>query len=147
MVIEIMAVTPINYQYREWLPTVRGMRHAVRMVEWEAPDIEESSEVWNITPHDNGQLTHRLLMGDCKGFGRNRWCRMIQGAYRSIRPVEPLTLETQWREDAVLTQTHMLQTQLQRLGPCTMYMDGGWEYGGDGMDATQQPRGTEHQGH
>ena len=48
MVIEKMAVTSINYQSREWLPTVRGMRHAVdRMVEWEAPDIEESSEEWN----------------------------------------------------------------------------------------------------
>ena len=34
MVIEIMAVNLISYQYREWLPTVRGMRHAIgRMVE------------------------------------------------------------------------------------------------------------------
>ena len=33
LVIEIMAVNSISYQYREWLPTVRGMRHAVeRMV-------------------------------------------------------------------------------------------------------------------
>ena len=60
MVIEIMSVNPISYQYREWLPTVRGMRHAVgRMVEWEAPDIEEGSEGWNMSQHyDNGQLTH-----------------------------------------------------------------------------------------
>ena len=51
MVIEIMAVNPISYQYREWLPTVRGMRHAVgRMVEWEAPDIEEGSEEWHMSP-------------------------------------------------------------------------------------------------
>jgi hypothetical protein len=42
-------------------------------------------------------------------------------------------------EDAVLTQIHMLQTQLQRLGPYTMYTDGGWEYGGDGMDAPFHP--------
>ena len=88
-----------------------------------------------MSPYDNGQLTHRLLMGDRKGFGRNRWCRMIQGAYRSIRPVEPPTLETQRREDAIISHVHMLQAQLQRLGPCTMYTDGGWEYGGDGMDA------------
>ena len=45
MVIEIMAVNPVSYQFWEWLPTVRGMRHAVgRMVEWEAPVIEEGSE-------------------------------------------------------------------------------------------------------
>ena len=74
MVIEIMAVTPISYQDREWLPTVRGMRHAVgRMVEWEAPDIEEGYEEWHMSHHyDNEQLTHRLLMGDRKGFGRHR---------------------------------------------------------------------------
>ena len=120
-----MAVTHISYQYREWLPTVRGMRHAIgRMVEWEAPDIEESSEVWNMSPHDHGQLTHRLLMGDRKGFGRNRWCRMIQGAYRSIQPVEPLTLETQRKEDAITSHVHTLMAHLQRLGPCTMYTDG-----------------------
>ena len=29
MVIEIMAVMHSSYQYREWLPTVRGMRHAI----------------------------------------------------------------------------------------------------------------------
>jgi len=141
MVIEIMNVTPVSYQYREWLPTVRGMRHAVgRMVEWEAPDIETGSEEWHTSHHyDNEQLTHRLLMGDRKGFGRHRWCRTIQGAYRSIRPVEPQLMDTIRREDAVLTQIHMLQTQLQRLGPCTMYTDGGWEYGGDGMDAPFHP--------
>ena len=141
MVIEIMAVTPNSYQYREWLPTVRGMRHAVgRMVEWEAPDIEAGSEEWHMSHHyDNGQLTHRLLMGDRKGFGRHRWCRTIQGSYRSLRPVEPQLMDTIRREDAVLTQIHMLQTQLQRLGPYTMYTDGGWEYGGDGMDAPFYP--------
>ena len=117
-----MAVTPINYQYREWLPTVRGMRHVVGlMVEWEAPDIEKGSEKWNMSQHyDNGQLTHRLLIGDRKRFGRHRWCRTIQGAYRSIRPVEPPIMDTQRMEDAVITQIYMLQTQLQRLGPYTM---------------------------
>ena len=44
-------------------------------------------------------------------------------------------MDTQRMDDAVLMQIHMLQTQLQRLGPYTMYTDGGWEYGGDGMDA------------
>ena len=108
------------------------MRHAVgRMGEWEAPDIEEGSEEWNMSHHyDNGQLTHRLRMGARKGFGRHRWCRMIQGAYRSKRPLEPLIVDNLRREDAVLTQIHRLQTQLQRLGPYTMYTDGDWEYGG-----------------
>ena len=117
------------------------MRHAVgRMVEWEAPDIEEGLEEWKMSPHsDNGQLTHRLLMGDRKGFERHRCYRTIQSAYRSIRPVEPPILDTQLMEDAALTQIHMLQTQLQRLGPYTMYTDGGWEYGGDGMDAPFHP--------
>ena len=103
------------------------MRHAVgRMVEWEAPDIEKGSKEWNMSQHyNNGQLTHRLLMGDRKGFGRHRWCRTIQGSYRSIRPVEPPIIDTQQMEDAVLTQIHMLQTQLQRPGPYTMYTDGG----------------------
>ena len=79
MVIEIMAVNPISYQYWEWLPTVRGMKHSVgRMIEWEAPDIEEGSEEWKMSQHSgNGQLTHRLLMGNRKGFGRHRWCRTI----------------------------------------------------------------------
>jgi hypothetical protein len=36
-VIEIMEVTPETYHYREWRPTVQGMRHAVgRQVEWAA---------------------------------------------------------------------------------------------------------------
>ena len=48
-------------------------------------------------------------------------------------------MDTQRREEAVLSQIHMLQGQLQRLGPCTIYTDGGWEYGGDGMDAPFHP--------
>ena len=125
------------------------MRHAVgRMVEWEATRIDEGSEEWERSQYtDNGQLTHRLLMGDRKGFGRRRWCRMIQGAYRTICPVTPLLIDTQQIEDAVMMQLHMLQNQLQRLGPYTMYTgggweyggDGGWEYGGDGMDAPFHP--------
>ena len=51
---------------------------------------------------------------------------MVQGAYRSIRPVEPPILDAQQMEDAVITQIHMLQTQLQRLGPYIMYTGGGW---------------------
>jgi hypothetical protein len=70
LIVKIMAVNATSYQYREWLPTVQGMRHAVgRMVEWEAPTIDEGLEEWRISQHsDNGQLTHRLLMGERKGF-------------------------------------------------------------------------------
>jgi hypothetical protein len=141
LVIEIMAVDAISYQYREWLPTVQGIRNAVgRMVEWEAPPIDEGLEEWKISQRtDIVQLTHRLLTGDRKGFGRRRWCRMIQGAYRTIRPVAPLLIDTQQMEDAIIRQLHMLQNQLQRLGPYTMYTDGGWEYRGDGMDAPFYP--------
>ena len=42
-------------------------------------------------------------------------------------------------EDAVITQKHMIQKQLQRLGPYTMYTDGGWKYGGDNMGAPFHP--------
>ena len=88
---------------------------------------------------DNGQLTYRLLMGDRKGFGRRRRCRMIQGADRTICPVAPLLMDTQQMEDIIIMQLYMLQNQLQRLGPYTMYTDRGWEYGGDGMDAPFYP--------
>jgi hypothetical protein len=64
---------------------------------------------------------------------------MIQGTYRTIRPVAPLLIDTQQMEDAIIMQLHMLQAQLQRLGLYTMYMDGGWEYSGDGMDAPFYP--------
>ena len=44
-VIEIMEVTPEMYHYREWRPTVQGMRHAVgRQVEWAALLSEGQSE-------------------------------------------------------------------------------------------------------
>ena len=88
---------------------------------------------------DNGQLTHCLLIGYRKEFGRRRWCRMIQGVYRTIRPVAPLLIDTQQMEDAIIMQLHMLQSQLQRLGPYTMYTDGEWEYEGDGMNEPFHP--------
>jgi hypothetical protein len=49
LVIEIMAVNETSYQYREWSPTVQGMRNAVgRRVEFEAPTIDEGSEEWKM---------------------------------------------------------------------------------------------------
>ena len=43
-----MEVTAEEYHYREWRPTVQGMRHAVgRKVEWTAPSIEVQSERWS----------------------------------------------------------------------------------------------------
>ena len=39
--IKIMEVKAEEYHYREWRPTVQGMRHAAgRQVEWTAPSIE-----------------------------------------------------------------------------------------------------------
>ena len=117
-----------------------GTRAVGRQVEWEAPRIDSRSEEWAETTYsDNEQLTHRLLMGDRKGFGRQRWCRTIQGTYHSIRPAEYSKIEIQQTEDAILTQLHLLWEQLQLLGPYTMYMDGGWEYGGDGIDVSSYP--------
>ena len=34
-----------------------------------------------------------------------------------------------------LSQLADLQERVEALGPYTIYTDGGWEYGGDGMDA------------
>jgi len=85
------------------------------------------------------QLTHRLLMGERKGFGRRRWSRTIQGAYRSISPAAYSPSESQQTEDAIITHLQLLRDQLQLLGPYTIYTDGGWEYGGDGMDAPFHP--------
>ena len=88
---------------------------------------------------DTNQLTHRLLMGERKSFGRRRWSRTIQGAYRSICPAAYSTRESQQTEDEIFTQLQLLKDQLQLLGPYTIYTDGGWEYGGDGMDAPFHP--------
>ena len=73
-VIEIMEVQETRYQYRVWLDAVPGMRHAVgRLVVWEAPQINVRSEEWGMARLvDTKQLTHRLLMGERKGFGRRR---------------------------------------------------------------------------
>jgi hypothetical protein len=117
------------------------MRHAVgRSVVWEAPQISVCSEEWVMARlADTDQLTHRLLMGKRKGFGRQRWSCNIQGAYRSIRPAAYSIREGQQTEDAVLTQLQLLRDQLQLLGPYTIYTDRGWEYGGDGIDAPFDP--------
>ena len=89
-VTEIMVVQETGYQYREWQAAVPGMRHAVgKQVVWKVPHINLCSEEWVMArPSDTDQLTHRLLMGERKGFGRKRWCCKIQGAYQSIRSVE-----------------------------------------------------------
>ena len=88
---------------------------------------------------DTKQLTHRLLTVERKGFGRPRWSRNIQGAYRSICPAAYSTRESQQTEDEIFTQLQLLRDQLQLLGSYTIYTDGGWEYGGDGMDAPFHP--------
>jgi hypothetical protein len=64
------------------------MRHAVgRLVVWEAPQINIRSVEWGVAKLEGtNQLTHRLLMGERKGFVRRRWSRTIERAYRSILP-------------------------------------------------------------
>ena len=140
-VIEIMEVTSEAYHYRVWRPTVQGMRHAVgRQVEWTAPSITAQSERWSIQGQPTVcSLTHRVLLGARKGFGQNRWSRTIHGAYRSISPSLPTTTNLPTLDDAIIPQLRRLQDQLRTLGPYTMYTDGGWEYGGDGMDAPFHP--------
>ena len=39
----------------------------------------------------------------------------------------------------MIPQLEQLQQQLTRLGPYKVYTDGGWEYGGEGMDAPFYP--------
>ena len=140
-VIEIMSVSPTQYQYREWSPTVQGMRNEIgRQVEWTAVDIATQAEKWSEGQvHQLGNLTHRLLMGERSGFGSNRWCRTIQGAYRSLRPELPPTHTSSRNNEAIIEQLKILHSQLYALGDFTMYTDGGWEYGGDGMDAPFYP--------
>jgi hypothetical protein len=86
-----MKVTATEYYYREWRPTVQGMRNAVgRQVEWAAPPFDIQSERGTAQEqHTLSGFTHRLLMGARKGFGQNRCSRTIQGAYRSIPPLRP----------------------------------------------------------
>ena len=139
--IEIMEVTVEEYHYREWRPTVQGMRHAVGcQVEWAAPSIEIQSERWRTQGQQAmSSLTHRVLMGARKGFSQNRRSRTIYGAYCSITPTLPAPAAPLTVEDAIIPQLHILQDQLCNLGPYTMYTDGGWEYGGDGTDAPFHP--------
>ena len=117
------------------------MRHAVgRQVEWAASLSEGQSERWSSQgQHTLSNLTHRVLMGARTGFGQTRWSRTILGAYRSITPMLPGPTTLRTYEDAIVPQLQILQDQLRSLGPYTMYTDGGWEYGGDGMDAPFHP--------
>ena len=89
--------------------------------------------------HQLGNLTHRRLMRERNGFGSNRWCRTIQGVYRSLRPELPPKHTPSRKNEAINEQLMILHSQLYALGDFTMYTDGGWEYGGDGMDAPFYP--------
>ena len=110
-VIEIMKVTTATYHYREWRPTVQGMRHAVgRQVKWAASLSEGQSERWSTQgQHTLSNLTHRVLMGARTGFGQNRWSRTILGAYRSIKPTLPVPTTSRTYEDAIVPQLQILQ--------------------------------------
>jgi hypothetical protein len=125
-----MAVTSTAYHYLEWLPTVTGMdsttdQDTVRGVDRRGAACAEKP--------------HTSATGDRRGFGRIRWSRTIQGAYRSIKLSLPSPADRVPDDDAIDMQLQLLQDQLRTLGSYTMYTDGGWEYGGDGMDAPFYP--------
>jgi hypothetical protein len=74
-------------------------------------------------------------MGARNGFGQIRWSRTIHGAYRSISPTLPAPTAPPTVADAIIPQLQILHDQLRTLEPYTMYTDGGWEYGGNEMNA------------
>jgi hypothetical protein len=131
----------MQYQYREWSPTVQGMQNAFgRKVEWTAANITTQTEKWaEGQVLQLGNLTCQLLMGERRGFGSNHWCRTIQGAYLSIRPDLPPTYKSSRDNEVVIEQIKILHSQSYALRDFTMYTDGGWEYGGDVMDAPFYP--------
>jgi hypothetical protein len=115
------------------------MRNAVgRQVEWTAADITTQAEQWaEGQVLQLGNHTHRLLMGERRGFTSG--CRTIQGAYRSLRRDLSPTQTSSRDNEAIIEQFKILHSQLSALGDFTMYTDGGWEYGENGMDAPFYP--------
>ena len=109
-VIEIMEVTSEEYHYRVWRPTVQGMWHAVgRQVEWTASSIMVQNERWSTQGQPTlRSLTHRVLLGARNCFAQNRWSRTIHGAYRSISPSLPTTMDPPTLQDAIISQLQIL---------------------------------------
>ena len=136
-----MQVDQDEFQYRMWTPTVKGKHNTVgRSVEWQEPNPSQGSVMWHKGDHsDCARLTHRLLMGKRQEFGQARWSRTIQGVHRSMAPVIPPPQNQRAQLEKMIPHLAQLQQQLSRLGPYKVYTDGGWEYGGEGMDAPFYP--------
>ena len=63
----------------------------------------------------------------------------IRGISQYIKPTLPAPTAPRTFENAIIPQLQILQDQLRTLEPYTVYTNGGWEYGGDGMDAPFHP--------
>ena len=81
------------------------------------------------------QLSHRVLAGPRQGAGPQRWTRTIQGAFRSLTPEMSMRTELESFQGSATRQLEDIQERVAALGQYSIYTDGGWEYGGDGMDA------------
>ena len=56
-----------------------------------------------------------------------------------MAPILPTPRNQRELRGPMIPQLEQLQQQLNRLGPYKVYTDGGWEYGGEGMDAPFYP--------
>ena len=57
----------------------------------------------------------------------------------SMAPVLPTPRNQREPQGPMIPQLEQLQQQLNRLGSYKVYTDGGWEYGGEGIDAPFYP--------
>ena len=85
------------------------------------------------------QLSHRVLAGPRQGAGLQRWTRTIQGAFRSLTPEMSKPTELESFQGSATRQLEDIQERVAALEQYSIYTDGGWEYGGDGMDAPFYP--------
>ena len=70
----------------------------------------------------------------------------IQGAFRSLTPEMSMRTELESVQGSATPQLENIQERVAALGQYSIYTDGGWEYGGDGMDAPFYPY-TDSPGH
>ena len=140
-VIEVMEVSQQSFEYRTWKPTVEGMITTVgRQVEWTAPLLQSDGDCWEEGGRTELQhLSHRILAGPRQGAGAQRWTQTIQGAFRSLTPEMGTWAAMESLQGPTLSQLADLQARTEALGPYTIYTDGEWEYGGDGMNAPFYP--------
>ena len=136
-----MATSQRRFEYRTWKPTVEGMITTVgRKIEWTAPLLQSKGDCWEEGDRmELRQLSHRVLAGPRQGAGPQRWTRTIQGAFRSLTPEMSMRTELESVQGSATPQLENIQERVAALGQYSIYTDGGWEYGGDGMDAPFYP--------